>query len=274
MSEQLKNPLRKYARPGKLPHFFCPGCGCGQVWQYFIRAIDDLNMSLDNMVCIGGVGCTARIPVYLNTDVLHGVHGRTLAWATGIKMMKPDMKVVIFAGDGDLASIGGNHFIHAARRNLDVTVIVCNNLNFAMTGGQVAPTTPLHAVTMTTPYGSNEPQFDLCKLAVTAGATYVARWTPNRSMPAIRSIKTALQHKGFSMVEIITQCPTHFGRYALGTGKPDEMLKWIDKSSVSKADAETMAPEELDGKFVLGEFINVQRPVFEGTTVFNTGVRE
>jgi 2-oxoglutarate ferredoxin oxidoreductase subunit beta len=127
---------------------------------------------------------------------------------------------------------------------------------------------------MTTPYGSGEPQFDLCKLAVTAGATYVARWTPNRSIQAIRSIKTALQHSGFSMVELITQCPTHYGRYALGTGKPDEMLKWIEKSSVSLAQAGNMTPDELDGKFVLGEFINVKRPVFEGTTVYNAGVSE
>ena len=174
------------------------------------------------MVTIGGVGCTARIPVYLHADTLHGVHGRTLAWAMGMKLANPELKVVVFAGDGDAVSIGGNHFIHAARRNLDVTMIVVNNLNFAMTGGQVAPTTPINSVTTTTPYGSGEPSFDICKLAEAAGATYVARWTPNKPLQAIKSIKTALSHKGFSVVEIVAQCPTHFGRYAIGSGKPEE----------------------------------------------------
>ena len=133
------NPMRKYVRPGGLPHFFCPGCGAAQVLQYFTRAVDDLGLDLGKMVTIGGVGCTARIPVYLHADTLHGVHGRTLAWAMGMKLANPELKVVVFAGDGDAVSIGGNHFIHAARRNLDVTMIVVNNLNFAMTGGQVLP---------------------------------------------------------------------------------------------------------------------------------------
>lgn len=178
MAQTIINPLRRYIRENKLPHFFCAGCGCGQTLNLFLRAVDELGLNLSQMVAIGGVGCTARIPIYLKTDVLHGVHGRTLAWATGIKLMRPDLKVVIFAGDGDAASIGGNHLIHAARRNLDVTLIVVNNLNYAMTGGQVAPGTPLDLVTMTTPYGNPEPRFDICGLVAKAGATYVARWSP------------------------------------------------------------------------------------------------
>ena len=150
MNENTKNPLRRFLREEKLPHFFCAGCGCGQVLNCYCQALDQLDMHPEHMVTIGGVGCTARIPVYLKTDVLHGVHGRTLAWATGIKLMQPDLPVVIFAGDGDLTSIGGNHFIHAARRNLDVTVVMVNNMNFAMTGGQVAPTSPENSRTMTT----------------------------------------------------------------------------------------------------------------------------
>ena len=172
MEERKCNPNRKYLREDKLPHFFCSGCGCGQVLNYFTQALAHLDMTPENMLCIGGVGCTARIPVVLKCDAFHGVHGRTLAWATGVKLHQPEIPIVIFAGDGDLASIGGNHFIHAARRNLDVTVIMVNNLNFAMTGGQVAPTTPEHARTMTTPYGSAEPCFDICKLAMAAGATH------------------------------------------------------------------------------------------------------
>ena len=143
MADELKiNPLRKFLRKEKLPHFFCAGCGCGQVLNYYTQALDELHMDPEQMLHIGGVGCTARIPIYLKTDMFHGVHGRTLAWATGVKMMQPDLPVVIFAGDGDLVSIGGNHMIQSCRRNLDVTVVMVNNMNFAMTGGQVAPTTP------------------------------------------------------------------------------------------------------------------------------------
>jgi 2-oxoglutarate ferredoxin oxidoreductase subunit beta len=267
MREQPINPLRKYIRNGKLPHFFCPGCGCGQVLGFFLKAVDELEYDLNNVVAIGGVGCTARIPVYIDTVMLHGVHGRTLAWATGIKMQRPDLKVVIFAGDGDLTSIGGNHFIHAARRNLDVTVVMVNNLNFAMTGGQVAPTTPLDTVTMTTPYGSGEPNFDVCDLAQSAGATYVSRWTTNTPNQAIKSLKTALEHKGFSLVEIVSQCPTHFGRYALKSGKPEVEIEWIKDNTITLAKAQKLTDEEKRGKFIVGEFVNKQRPVFAGSTV-------
>jgi len=267
MSEKI-NPLRKYIRKGELPHFFCPGCGCGQVLNDFLKAVDDLKMNLDKIITIGGVGCTARIPVYLSTDSFHGVHGRTLAWATGIKLYRPELKVVIFAGDGDLVSIGGNHFLHAARRNLDVTVILVNNLNFAMTGGQVAPTTFLNSVTMTTPYGSRENPFDICHLAMCAGATYVSRWNTAKPMQVVKSIKKALQHKGFSLVEILSQCPTNFGRYALKTGDPEKVLQWIESKSISLADASKKSEEELVDKFILGEFLDKKKPVFQGTTLY------
>lgn len=264
------NPLRKYIRKDngieKLPHFFCSGCGCGQVLHYFTNAIDDLGLDLAKMVCIGGVGCTARIPVFLNVDVLHGVHGRTLAWAMGIKLTNPDIPVVIFAGDGDLTSIGGNHFIHAARRNLDVTVVCVNNLNFAMTGGQVAPTTPFGAHTMTTPYGNAEPKFDMCRLAESAGATHVERWTTSKSAQCVAAFKRGLQHKGFSLIEVISQCPTHFGRYALHTGDPCKVVDWIDSNTLTKEQAAQKTQEELVGKYVCGKFIEIDSPVFAGTT--------
>ncbi len=262
-------PRRESVRKDGLPHFFCPGCGCGQVLNFFLRACDELGMKTEDMTCIGGVGCAARIPIYLSTDALHGIHGRTMPWATGIKMTRPDMPVVFFAGDGDALSIGGNHFIHAARRNVDVTVIVVNNLNFAMTGGQVAPTTPLTATTMTTPYGSSEPPFDLCKMAETSGATYVSRWTTAHGIQAIRAIKTAMQHTGFSVVEIISQCPTHYGRYALGSGSPEKSVEWIKEQSIPRTRAEKMDPEETALNFVIGEFVNTQRPVFWGSTIYD-----
>ena len=265
MTDFKINPNRRFLRPEKLPHFFCAGCGCGQVLNYFTQALDALGMDPSKMVMIGGVGCTARIPVYLVTDMLHGVHGRTLAWATGIKMMKPDLPVVIFAGDGDLASIGGNHFIHAARRNLDVTVIVVNNLNFAMTGGQVAPTTALDTITMTTPYGSAEKPFDLVELAMAAGATHVERWTTIHFTQCVMAIKRALQHKGFSMIEIISQCPTHFGRYALKSGDPQKLVDWIKNSTYTAAEEKTKTAEQLAGKLKCAEFKRVLEPVYAGT---------
>ena len=266
--EKNGNPLLQYMRQEKLPHFFCPGCGCGQVVNAFLRAAEQLKLDLGTMVGIGGVGCTARIPVYINMDCLHGVHGRTLPWATGIKLVKPDTKVVVFAGDGDALSIGGNHFIHAARRNIDVTFIVVNNFNFAMTGGQVAPMTPDGSVTMTTPYGSSEPPFDMCALAVTAGATYVSRTLTSNPAQMTTFIKAALDHKGFSVVEILSQCPTHFGRYALGSGSPKNLVEWIKNRSVPLSAVDKLPPEETAGKYLLGEFVNIERPVFRGSTLY------
>jgi len=264
----LLNPLRRYIRDGKLPHFFCPGCGCGQILNFFLRAINDLKLDLDKIITIGGVGCTARIPVYLKADVLHGIHGRTLAWATGIKLHRPELKVVIFAGDGDLVSIGGNHFIHAARRNLDVTVIMVNNFNFAMTGGQIAPTTPHDSITMTTPYGSGEYPFDVCKLAITAGASYVSRWSTHKPIQTIKSIKKVLQHRGFSLIEILSQCPTNFGRYALKTDDPKKVLNWIKERSISLVQAKKLTEKQKADKFILGEFIKIEREIFDGSSVF------
>ncbi len=207
-------------------------------------------------MAIGGVGCAARIPVYLHAESLHGVHGRTLPWATGIKLHKPELDVVIFSGDGDAGAIGGNHLIQAARRNLDVTMIVVNNLTFAMTGGQVAPTTFQDVKTATTPYGNTEQPFDLCKLAETAGATFVSRWTTNQPRRAIGALKKAIRHKGFAMVEIITQCPTYFGRRAVGSGDPVAGVEWIKENSVTARQAANLPEEERVGKFVLGNFVD------------------
>lgn len=265
MNELKINPRRKYLRPEKLPHFFCSGCGCGQVLNYYLQALEEAGLDPQRMVHVAGVGCTARIPVYIKTDLFHGVHGRTLAWAAGVKMMKPDTPVVIFAGDGDVASIGGNHLIHAARRNLDVTVVMVNNMNFAMTGGQVAPTTPEKARTMTTPYGSAEPRFDVCALAQAAGATHVERWTTAQPAQCKKAMERALTHKGFSLIEIVSQCPTHFGRYALKTGDPNAVIAWIREHTYTDAQAEGMSQKEREGRLRCGEYIRVEKPVYEGT---------
>jgi 2-oxoglutarate ferredoxin oxidoreductase subunit beta len=263
-----EHPLKHYLRDGSLPHFFCAGCGSAQVLNFFLKAANDIQLDFDQLVAIGGVGCTARVPVYIRAESLHGVHGRTLPWATGIKLHNPDLKVVIFSGDGDAAAIGGNHLIQAARRNLDVTMIVANNLNFAMTGGQVAPTTMPKTTTTTTPYGNVEPRFDLCKLVAAAGGTYVARTTTYRPVAAINAIKKGLQHKGFAFVEVITQCPTNYGRRAIGTDVPAETIKWIQGNSVPLSKADQYSQEELESKFVIGTFADEQRPVFRGSSYY------
>jgi 2-oxoglutarate ferredoxin oxidoreductase subunit beta len=265
------NPLRKYLRENSLPHFFCSGCGAAQVLNFFIQAAHELDLDFDNLVAIGGVGCAARIPVYLHAESLHGVHGRTLPWATGIKLHKPELDVVIFSGDGDAGAIGGNHLIQAARRNLDVTMIVVNNLTFAMTGGQVAPTTFQDVKTATTPYGNTERPFDLCKLAETAGATFVSRWTTNQPRRAIGALKKGIRHKGFALVEIITQCPTYFGRRAVGSGDPVDGVEWIQENSVTARQAADLPEEERAGKFVLGNFVAKEAPVFTGSSLYGYG---
>ncbi len=267
--KNLINPLRKYLRAEKLPHFFCPGCGCGQVLASFTRAVDALGLDIGSMVGIGGVGCTARIPVYVKMDALHGIHGRTLAWATGIKLHRPETKIVVFTGDGDALSIGGNHFIHAARRNLDVTVVLVNNLNFAMTGGQVAPMTPPRVTTMTTPFGNPESQFDACRLAAASGATYVARTTTAHTAEMDALMRRALAHRGFSLLEIISQCPTHYGRYAMGTAKASVMLDWLKKNSVPLASLPKGEGDLPGGRFVRGEFVDTTRDVFAGSSVYS-----
>jgi len=263
MSEP-KNPLRKYLRPGSLPHFFCSGCGAAQVLNLFTQAADELQLDWDRLLGIGGVGCAARIPVYLDIDAMHGIHGRTLAWATGAKLANPELKVVIFAGDGDAAAIGGNHLIQAARRNLDVTMIVVNNLTFGMTGGQVAPTTPQRSRSTTTPYGNPEEPFDLCRLVAAAGGTFVARTNTYRPRAAVSLLKKALQHEGFAFVEIVTPCPTYFGRKAIGSGDPVRVLQWIEDHSLTLKQAEGQDAEHLAGKFVLGTFVDTRKPVYRG----------
>ena len=173
----MRPHLEKYFRMNKLPHIWCPGCGHGIILGSLIRAIDNLDLDQDNICIVSGIGCSSRAPGYMNFDTLHTTHGRALAFATGIKLSKPELKVIVITGDGDCAAIGGNHLIHAARRNIDLTTIVFNNNIYGMTNGQYSPMTPKGAFASTAPYGNIDRNFDLCKLAVAAGATYVARGT-------------------------------------------------------------------------------------------------
>ncbi len=249
----------KYLRKEMLPTMFCPGCGIGSALQFTLRAIDDLGLSQDEIVWVSGIGCSSRVPGYVNFDGLHTTHGRALAFATGIKLANPDLKIIAFMGDGDTAAIGGNHFIHAIRRNLDVTVILINNFTYGMTGGQVAPTTLKGLKGTTAPYGQFENPFDIAGLAVAAGANYVARWSVFNYLQGMNSIKKALQKEGFSLVEFLSPCPVSFGRRNRMKTSP-ELLRWYQKITVPINKAKKMSPEELEGKVVIGEFADRDRP--------------
>jgi len=216
----------RFLKDGVLPHMWCPGCGNGIVLGALVRAFEELGFENRDTVVVTGIGCWGKADDYLVTNALHTTHGRALAFATGIKAFRPELHVVVLMGDGDGVTIGGNHFIHAARRNIDLTAVIVNNLNYGMTGGQVSATTLADRYTSTTPYGNPEREFDICALAGAAGANYVARETVFNGFSLQRYIKDALGKKGFSLVEAISPCPTHFGRYNKIAGGRD-LLRWL-----------------------------------------------
>lgn len=235
MEPQSKHFARHFLREESLPSTFCASCGAGTVSNAFIKAVKDLGHDdFTGFAFVSGIGCSAWIPSpYYKGDTLHTTHGRAIAFATGLKLANPELKVVVISGDGDLAAIGGNHLIHAARRNIDMTVICVNNYIYGMTGGQVSSTTFTGDRTSTSPYGNPERPFDLARLVAAAGANYVARWTTAHPVQASRAIKTALEKKGFSFVEMVSQCPTAYGR-STKTGDGVDMIQWFKKYPVRK----------------------------------------
>jgi 2-oxoglutarate/2-oxoacid ferredoxin oxidoreductase subunit beta len=253
--------IDKYYLKNKLPHIWCAGCGDGAITAAMVRAIDELGLDQDKVSMVNGIGCSGRTGAYLDFDVIKGTHGRALGFATGLKLFRPELTVISVAGDGDTGAIGGNHFIHAARRNIDITCVVINNRIYGMTGGQSSPTTPFGDRASTAPYGTTEHPFDLCKLATAAGATYVARSTAYHIRQLQRIFQKAIAHKGFSMVEVISQCPIYYGRYNEASS-PAEMLRWQKDSSVSVTAAASMTPEQLAGKIVIGEFVSREDPEY------------
>ncbi|MFW9909802.1 MAG: thiamine pyrophosphate-dependent enzyme [Candidatus Thorarchaeota archaeon] len=238
LTSTSKHFALQYLREETLPSTFCSGCGAGEVTNSFIKAVKDLGYEdLSKFTFVSGIGCSSWITSpYFKADTLHTTHGRAIAFATGLKLANPELKIVVISGDGDLAAIGGNHLIHAARRNIDMTVICVNNYIYGMTGGQVGPTTFTGDRTSTTPYGNPERPFDISRLVAAAGANYVARWTTAHPVQAARAIRTALEKKGFSFVEIISQCPTSYGRKT-GTSSPEDMIVWFKKYPIRKKDA-------------------------------------
>jgi 2-oxoglutarate ferredoxin oxidoreductase subunit beta len=248
-----------YIREEIMPHRFCAGCGCGTVLNVFVNAVDNLGLDPKKMVCVSGIGCSSWIPSpYFKSDTLHTTHGRPIAFATGVKIMRPDLTVVVIAGDGDITGIGGNHLIHAARRNIDLSVFMVNNMIYGMTGGQVAPTTPIGVQTSTTPYRNIEPAFNTSDLVASAGASYVARWTTYNVFSLVRSMKEAISKKGFSFIEILSQCHENYGRkVGLRTGK--EFLHMFKKQSIRVQRIKGMSEDDLKDRIIIGKLRDDER---------------
>jgi 2-oxoglutarate ferredoxin oxidoreductase subunit beta len=256
------NPVESYLRMDRLPHIWCPGCGIGTTVNCFAHALEGSGLDLDKLAIVSGIGCSGRVAGYLNLDSFHTTHGRAIPFATGLKLANPGLKVVVYSGDGDLIAIGGNHFIHAARRNVDMTVILINNFVYGMTGGQVAPTTPLTATASTAPYGNFEQSFNLPYLAESCGAVYVARWTAYHVRHLTKAMKEAFAKKGFSFIEVLAPCPTLYSRRnKLGDGL--DQMKYFKEQSEIKHGADTKTiPLEFQGKIILGKFVDRERPTY------------
>jgi len=256
------NPVETYLRMDRMPHIWCPGCGIGTTVNCFAQALSGSGADLDKVAIVSGIGCSGRVAGYLNLDSFHTTHGRAIPFATGLKLARPELKVVVYSGDGDLTAIGGNHFIHAARRNVDMTVILINNFVYGMTGGQVAPTTPLTATASTAPYGNFEQAFNLPYLAESCGAVYVARWTAYHVRHLAKAMKEAFAKKGFSFIEVLAPCPTLYSRRnKLGDGL-DQMKYYKEQSEIKHgADTKTI-PLEFQGKIILGKFVDRERPTY------------
>jgi 2-oxoglutarate ferredoxin oxidoreductase subunit beta len=261
-----RHPMEHMLRADRLPHIWCPTCGIGTAVKCFTEAVERSGIDLDHIAIVSGIGCTGRVAGYVKLDSYHTTHGRGIPFATGLKVANPDLKVVVFSGDGDLAAIGGNHLVHAARRNMDITVICVNNFIYGMTGGQVAPTTPGTANTSTTPWGAYEPPFNLPLLLESCGACYVARWTALHVRRLTKSMTEALGRRGFSFVEIITPCSTLYARRnRLGTGH-DLMKYYHDNSEIQHgADTRTVGID-YQGKIICGKFVDRERPTWQELT--------
>ncbi|RKX71618.1 2-oxoacid:ferredoxin oxidoreductase subunit beta [candidate division WOR-3 bacterium] len=259
---KIEHPMEDLLRMDRIPHIWCPGCGIGTAVTAFIAALKKVDLDLDKVCVVSGIGCSGRIAGYIKLDSFHTTHGRAIPFATGLKLGNPELQVVVMSGDGDLVAIGGNHFIHAARRNLDLLVICINNFNYAMTGGQVAPTTPILAKTTTTPYGNFEYPFNIPYLADACGAVYVARWTVLHIRRLTDSIAEALTKKGFRVIEVISPCATIYARRnRLGSGI-DLMKFYHDNAEIRHFEDTRNVEIGFQTKIICGKFIDRERPTF------------
>ncbi|MCR3757901.1 2-oxoacid:ferredoxin oxidoreductase subunit beta [Clostridium felsineum] len=256
----------KYLLMNRLPHMWCSGCGNGIIMKAIAKAIELYNIDEDNVVIVSGIGCSSRAYSYMNLDSIHTVHGRAIPFATGIKLANPKLKVIVITGDGDCTAIGGNHFIHAARRNIDLTVVLFNNNIYGMTGGQASPLTPKGKKATTTPYGSIDRSFDVCELAKAAGATYIARSTTYHVQLLVDLILQGISNNGFSLVEVITQCVTNYGRRN-GIGDASKMLLWMKENAVNIKDYKRTINDGESDKFPIGVLRKISEP--EYSTEYN-----
>ena len=258
----IENPVMPFLRQDRLPHIWCPGCGIGTTLNCFTRALTESGMDLDKVAIVSGIGCTGRVAGYLNLDSFHTTHGRAIPFATGLKLANPDLKVVVYSGDGDLSAIGGNHLVHAARRNMDLMVVCVNNFTYGMTGGQVAPTTPLGPTQTTMPYGNFENPFNLPFLADACGAVYVARWTVYHVKQLAKAMLDGLKKKGFVFIEALSPCPTLYSRRnRLGDGV--DQLKYYKEKSIIKNGADTKEVAlGFQSEIVVGKFVDRDRPTW------------
>ena len=253
--------IDKYFRPEHLPQIWCQGCGNGIVLHDVCKAIDNLKLDVDKTVIVSGIGCSARSAGYLNFQTLHTTHGRAIAFATGIKMARPELNVIVLAGDGDISAIGGNHLIHAARRNIDITVVVYNNSIYGMTGGQYSPTTPTGDFGTTAPYGNIDKPFDIGMLAMGAGATYSAKGDCYHVAQTVRLIQDGIKHKGFALIDVATICPTYYGRKNK-KGSAVDMMKYQKENMITVDMARNMSDEEKKGKLIVGKLCDIDYPEF------------
>lgn len=267
--ERFVHPMQGFLRMERMPHIWCSSCGLGTTLTCFIMAIQESGIAQDKISVVSGIGCAGRVAGYLNVDSFHTTHGRAIPFATGLALANPDLRVVVYSGDGDLIAIGGNHFIHAARRNIDMLVICVNNFTYGMTGGQAGPTTPISAKATTAPYGCYEYPFNVPYLAMASGATYVARWTALHMRRLKNSIAEALPKRGFRVIEIICPCPTAYARKnRLGTGL--DLLKLYRENSIIKHGADPREADiEMTGKIIVGKFLDIEKPNFRDFLVSN-----
>ncbi len=257
-----EHPIAPFLRMDRMPHIWCPTCGIGTIVKCFATALDESDVDLDKTSIVSGIGCTGRVAGYMNLDAFHSTHGRAIPFATGLKLGRPELQVVVFSGDGDLSGIGGNHFIHAARRNMDILVILVNNFIYGMTGGQNAPTTPLTARSSTMPFGNFERPFNLPHLAASCGASFVSRWTCLHIRRLTKCIRMALRHKGFRFIEVIAPCSTLYARLnRLGSGL-DLMRFYHDESEIRHGADTREVDIGFQDRIVCGNFVDEERPTF------------
>ena len=260
-TKQMSNLIYKYMRPEHLPQIWCPGCCNGIIMRDVAQAIENLGLSRNQTVIVSGIGCSSRAAGYMDFNTIHTTHGRAIAFATGIKLANPELEVIVIAGDGDISAIGGNHLIHAARRNIGLTVVVMNNSTYGMTGGQYSPTTPTNAYGTTAPYGNLDRSFDIAGLAYGAGASYAARGSAYHVQQTISLFQDGIRNKGFSIIDVASICPTYYGRKNK-KGDAVAMMRWQKEHAVTVEQAAGMDPEELKDKLVIGLLHHAQYPEF------------